>query len=166
MSSKKYEIGKDCISIEQFVSQYLGIDTNCSNLRHIGLRSFESPLVIGVSNEYANKNPELVKKGIILIVLDCKKDKGTYINPIKLKSLLIRDLELEELKEIQKIRIHNLEEVAKYYQEYNRALKTKEELDNFYKLIESLNKTENIDKIRRQEEMFANLYGAQTKKGR
>ena len=56
--------------------------------------------------------------------------------------------------------------MAKYYQEYNRALKTKEELDNFYKLIESLNKTENIDKIRRQEEMFANLYGAQTKKGR
>lgn len=73
MDNRKYDIAKDSISIGQFVCQYLDIKADCRNLKHQGLKSFGSPLVVGVSNKYADKNPDLVKKGILIIVLDCKK---------------------------------------------------------------------------------------------
>lgn len=158
MSERKYDISRDSISIGQFVSQYLEIDADCSNLRHMGLRSFNSPLVVGVSNDYANKNPELVKKGFLIIVLDCKRHKGTYINPIKLKELMDRDIVLDELKEIENIRINNLQDIQKYYQKYTIALQRLRELENFYQLLESFNKTDAVEKIKKQSQLFDRLY--------
>ena len=79
MDNRKYDRSKDCISIGQFVHQYLGINDenlNCSNLKHCGLKSFASPMIIGISNNYADKNPDLVKNGTLLIVLDCKQNRG------------------------------------------------------------------------------------------
>ncbi len=165
MDNRKYNIAKDSISISQFVSQYLNIDTNCKNLRHQGLKSLNSPLVVGVSNEYANKNPELVKKGILLIVLDSRKNKGTYINPIKLRELINKELVDEEIKEISKIRIYNLLEISHYYKKYMEAIRRQEEIEKFYSIIESLNKTDVIDDIKKQEKMFEKLYMIENNSG-
>lgn len=151
MDNRKYDISKDSISIGQFVNQYLEIDADCSNLKHIGLRSFCSPLVIGVSNTYADKNPELVKRGFLLIVLDCKKNKGTYINPIKLRELIDKDLIEDELNELEKIRISNLEELSIHYTKYMKILEQYMRLENFYNIVKELNKSDNIELIKMQQ---------------
>lgn len=64
----------------------------------------------------------------------------------------------KEVEEIRKIKINNLKEISSYYKRYMKALERKEELDHFYFLVESLNKTSNIDQIRKQNDLFEKLY--------
>lgn len=157
MDNRKYDVSKDSINIGQFVNQYLGIDADCSNLKHAGLKSFDSPFVIGVSNDYADKNPELVKKGILLIVIDCRKNKGTYINPHRLQELLEKDIVEEEIRELEKIGISNLNEISNYYRKYEEAMYRQSKLQKFYGLLENLHKEKNVEQIRRQQELFDQL---------
>lgn len=159
MDKRKYDIAKDSISIEQFVHQYLGIEqVDCSGLRHVGLKSFESPLVIGVSNNYANKNPELVKTGVLLIVLDCRKNKGTYFNPLLLQELLDKENVEENLKQLQQIRIQDLQEIASFYIRYQETIERYQQLENFYRILEDLNKEQNIEKVKQHQKFFDRLH--------
>ncbi len=160
MDNRKYDRSKDCISIGQFVHQYLGINDenlNCSNLKHCGLKSFASPMIIGISNNYADKNPDLVKNGTLLIVLDCKQNRGTYFNPLKLQELLEKDLVEEEIKELEKIGTNNFEEIKDYYLKYSDAIYRQSQLQEFYCLLEELHKEKNIEEIKRQQAMFDQL---------
>lgn len=157
MDNRKYDMTKDSISIGQFVSQYLEINVDCTNLKHKGLKSFDSPFVIGVSNSYADKNPELVKKGFLLLVLDCKKNKGTYINPIALRSLLDKELVEDELRELQKIRTHNFEEMNDFFQKYMEVAQMQEQLERFYGIMKELRKESSLEKIKRQQKLFKGL---------
>lgn len=81
----------DTISINSFVNKFLNIQTDATNLYHCGLKKLNCPYVIGVSNEFANKNPEYVKLGFLLIVIDAHKNRGTYFNPIYLHKVLEMD---------------------------------------------------------------------------
>ncbi len=128
------------ISIKDYVEHYLGISmipsievvehtkykkgkkvktksttrVNYDTLWHHGLKDIESPLVFGVSNEYANDNPDMVYSGELLLVIDAKGNRGTYVNPIFIKKLIeSEDLE-SELKELRRTGIHQLDELEEY----------------------------------------------------
>ena len=93
---------EDCISISRYVQEYLGIPGNCSKLYHSGLKELGCEFVMGVDNNFANKNPELVHQGYLLLVMDAKHNRGTYINPFYLKKLLHKDDVEKELKTFTK----------------------------------------------------------------
>ena len=79
---------EDTISISRFANEYLEITGNCSNLYHSGLKDLGCKYLVGVDNNFANKNPELVYKGYLLLVVDAHHDRGTYINPYYIKEFL------------------------------------------------------------------------------
>jgi len=110
MKYKKYDSVKDTITIKEFLLQYLGIDEPCLRLRHCDLKEFRSPLVVGVSNEYADKNPDLVKEGFLILVLDCKNNRGTYVNPRFLKALVASKGIREKIEELEKMRSKTFED--------------------------------------------------------
>ena len=58
---------EDAITLNDFVNNFLMIKSDASNLYHSGLKDLSCPYVVGVSNDFANKNPELVKQGYLLI---------------------------------------------------------------------------------------------------
>jgi len=128
------------ISIKDYVEHYLGIATipsveivektkyrkgkkvktttttrvNYDTLWHHGLKEIGSPLVIGVDNDYANKNPDKVYSGELLLVIDAKGNRGTYVNPAFIRQLIeSEDIELE-LKKLRKTGIHQLDELEDY----------------------------------------------------
>ena len=128
------------ISIKDFVEHYLGIATipsveivehtkykhgkkvktktttriNYDTLWHHGLKEIGSPLVFGVDNEYANKNTDKVYSGELLLVIDSKGNRGTYVNPAFIRQLIeSEDLE-HELKKLRKTGVHQLDELEEY----------------------------------------------------
>jgi hypothetical protein len=128
------------ISIKDYVENYLGIATipsveivertkykkgkrvstkkttrvNYDTLWHHGLKEIGSPLVIGVDNEYANKNPDKVYGGELLLVIDAKGNRGTYVNPAFIRQLIeSEDIELE-LKKLRRTGVKQLEDLEEY----------------------------------------------------
>ena len=99
---------QDTITINQFVNDFLEIPVDSKNLYHSGLKELGSSYVIGVDNTFANKNPELVYHQFLLIVLDAKYNRGTYINPRYLRKLLEKDNLEKEFKLFNKIRLNDL----------------------------------------------------------
>ena len=128
------------ISIKDYVEHYLGIASipsveiiehtkykkgkkvktktttriNYDTLWHHGLKEIGSPLVIGVDNEYANKNPDKVYSGELLLVIDSKGNRGTYVNPAFIRQLIESEDVEKELRKLRKTGIHQLDELEEY----------------------------------------------------
>lgn len=133
---KKYSKYKhqfqNTITICEFVSEYLETEHDCSNLKHMGLKSFNNPYVIGVSNDFAIKNMEYVLRNEILIVVDSHNNPAAYINPFLLKQIETMEQLKYMLNILGKIRLHSLENIKKLYEEYNRINKKMTVIQNNY----------------------------------
>ena len=144
---------ENSISISRYVNEYLGIPGNCSKLYHSGLKELGCSYVMGVDNNFANKNPELVHKGYLLLVIDAKNNRGTYINPFYLRKVLEKDNVEKELKTFSKKRKIELEELDRYYRKY---LELKSEYDNntkFYNMLKETHKVKQLKKIMKKEDV-------------
>ena len=139
----------DSISIDRFVKEYLGYDMDCATLYHSGLKELKLDYVIGISNDFANDNVEYVKKGYLLLVLDARGNRGTYMNPIYIKKYLEKDDIVEKYKMFTKLQEINLSKINLYYTKYLVALEEFDALDKFMKVAKesrSINKLENMRK--------------------
>ena len=144
---------EDTITINDYVNNFLNIKSDASNLMHCGLKDLKCPYVVGISNDFANKNPELVKQGFLLIVTDCRRKRGTYINPVYLRKILEKSDVEREFELFSRQRLHDLEKITSYYSEY-LLLKEKVEVNQtFYNLLEEQNKVKKLNAIRKYEEM-------------
>lgn len=151
-SKYKHQFEKT-ITIREFVNNYLGINHDCENLRHIGLKSFKSPYIIGVSNDFAIKNNEFVLRNEILIVVDSYGNPAAYINPNILKQITT----MEELKNtiniLEKIRLNSLLGIKSLYDQYDFINKQINQLSLFYlngnELLRKLNKKEILIEIKK-----------------
>lgn len=103
------------ISIKEFVNCYLGAEHNCENLRHQGLKSFNNPYVVGVSNDFALKYPEYVSRQDLIIVIDSHKNPGTYINPENIQKLVELEICKEELKLLENVSCHSFTNINNLY---------------------------------------------------
>lgn len=143
---------ENTITIREFVNNYLGINNSCENLRHIGLKSFGSPYIIGVSNDFAIKNNEFVLRNEILIVVDTYGNPAAYVNP----NLLRQITTMEELKNtiniLEKIRLNSLLGIKSLYDQYDFINKQINQLSLFYlngnELLRKLNKKEVLIEIK------------------
>lgn len=104
------------ISITRFLREYLGFDVyekqkkdseekyvlgnKTLDLYHSGLKDLKIPYVKGISHEYANQHPEYVLGGYIVLVVDTKGKKATYLNPILIKEYINRAKVFDEYQEI------------------------------------------------------------------
>lgn len=151
---KRYFDREDTISMNEFVTRYLGTKHNCANLRHIGLKSFNNPYVVGVSNDFALSNIDYVKRRELLVVLDCNGNPGTYLNPLNLKKLVDLENIKGTLKLLEKIRLHELKKILPLYQQYQKLLSEYLILDkwcsNYYELLELSEKKYVLKKIRKE----------------
>lgn len=141
------------ISMSDFVKYYLGTDHDCKDLKHKGLKSFNNPYVVGISNDFAVKNPDCIRRQEILVVIDSYGNPGTYINPVLLKNLE----DMEEYKSIlhilNSVRVDNLTEVATLYSEYMKIINKMSELEQQYidgcDLLNQLQKNSLLKEIRK-----------------
>ena len=141
------------ISIQDFVNYYLGTEHDCKNLKHRGLKSFNNPYVIGISNDFATKNPDYVRRNEILVVIDDYGNPGTYINPNLLRKIKTMEECKHLLKLLQKVRIYNLEKINKLYTEYMNIQNKILDLEKIYvdgcDLLYVLNKNNILRKIKK-----------------
>ena len=148
-SKKTFFDKSNAISMKRYVNDYLGIDGDCSKMLHCGLKDLKSDYVIGVSNDFADKNPELVYQGYLLLVIDAHNNRGTYINPFYLREFLAKENIEEEYKLFLRMSVNDLNKVRDYYLRY-KDLKDKVDANNkFYKLLQDTNKLKIINKKRR-----------------
>ena len=120
------------ISISEFVYQYLGTDHDCTNLKHQGLKSFKNPYVVGVSNDFAHKNPDCIIRNEILVVIDSFGNPGTYINPNLLKDIETMEECKTTLKLLNKIKIYNFNDAKRLLSFHKAILLRIEELEKKY----------------------------------
>ena len=130
----------DTISIGKFVNEYLNIEGDCKHLYHSGLKELGSNFVMGVDNNFANKNPELVYTGFLLIVIDARHNRGTYINPMYLKKLLDQKDLKKELKIFKRQRIHDFKKIEEYSRKLYDLSKQVETNEKFYRVLEETHK--------------------------
>ncbi len=153
MKDKRYDKAKDAISIKQFLSQYLNVNSSCIKLRHCDLRELHSPLVVGVSNDYADKNPDLVKEGFLIIVLDCKHNRGTYVNPKYLMNMAISKGLREKITEIEKMRSKTFEDFKELFDKVNELTEELINLGRFENYESDLKELEIMGKTRALEQV-------------
>lgn len=141
----------DAISINDFVNNFLNISVesvDAKNLYHCGLKQLKCPYVVGVSNEFANKNPEYVKLGYLLLVIDAHRNRGTYLNPVYLHQLLEMEIVEQELNRLKKLGVNHSEEFSTEY----ILLKSRLETDKkFLEILKSQKKLLKIKSIKRYE---------------
>lgn len=120
------------ISIKDFVNIYLGVNHSCENLKHQGLKSFKNPYIVGVSNDFASKNPDCVKRNEILVVIDSYGNPGSYINP----ELLFKIETMEQCKYtldlLEKIKLNSFENIIVLFKKYQETLFKINELEQTY----------------------------------
>ncbi len=141
------------ITISDFVKYYLGTDHDCKDLKHKGLKSFNNPYVVGISNEFAVKNPDCIRRQEILVVIDSYGNPGTYINPNLLKNLENMEEYKSVLRILSSIRVESLAEIALLYSEYMKINNKIEELEQQYidgcDLLNQLQKCSLLKEIRK-----------------
>ena len=141
---------EDSISIDRYVNEFLGIPGDCSNLLHCGLKDLECDYVMGIDNNFANKNPELVHQGYLLLVIDSHNKRGTYVKPIYLRKYISKDAE-RELELFYKKRLHDLKRLEQFYNEYQLVLNEVQNNEKFYNLLRENNKVKQLNKIEMRE---------------
>lgn len=141
---------ENTISIQEYATQYLGFKGNYETLLHCGLKELKCPYVVGVDNRFANKNPELVYKGFLLLVLDYKKRRGTYINPIYLRKMITR-FDERALLLLQRQRIHDLEKLQLLFAQYECLKEQVEKNQAFLELLRKLHKNEKLEELEQLE---------------
>ena len=134
----------DYISIDRYVNDCLGIKMNCSHLYHCGLKDIGTPYVMGVSNDFANKNPELVKQGYLLLVKDARHNRGTYINPIYLDRILKKEEAEKELKVLSHQRDVDLQKLDMFYRQYQEQKLLVEKNEEFYNVLKETHKVKQV----------------------
>ncbi|MBE6161620.1 MAG: hypothetical protein E7158_05345 [Firmicutes bacterium] len=141
---------EDSISISKFVNHYLEFDCDAKNLYHSGLRELQLDYVIGIDNNFANKNSEYVKRGFLLIVIDAKGKRGTYLNPVYIKKYLERADIAKVLSTFQKIQQIEFPKLDEYFNRYLEALMQFEEREKFKTLLLETHKMNKIRKLERR----------------
>lgn len=135
------------ISMQEYAKHYLGLPGNYETLLHCGLKTLHCPYVVGVDNRFANKNPELVYQGFLLLVLDYKQRRGTYINPIYLKRMITKSDE-KTWKALEKQHVYDLQKLQLYYKKYQLAKEQILRNQAFMDLLKDLHKTKKIEEIK------------------
>lgn len=120
------------IPISQFVRDYLGTEHNCKNLKHKGLKSFKNPYIIGVSNDFAIKNPDCIIRNEIIVVIDDYGKPGTYINPNILKQIKSMEEYKLALSILEQIKLYDLKSINELYTKYNEIAQKIEDLEKIY----------------------------------
>lgn len=143
----------DGISIQNFVEYYLGTKHDCFMLKHQGLKSFNNPYLVGVSNDFAIKNPDYIVKNELIRVIDDYGNPGTYINPHYIKKLMELEVCKEKIKILSSINCHDFEEASLLYKiwaQLNNEVEFLEELyGNIYELFYLINKNKLLRSINR-----------------
>ena len=88
------------ISIEEFITRFLGIELDGAMISHDDLRKLESIYVKTIDNEFAKRNPDYVKNNLLLLVKDRFQEVKAYVNPGCLplhKTILNKEKEMANL---------------------------------------------------------------------
>ena len=136
------------ITISDFVNNYLGVKCDCSNLFHSGLKTIDSDYVFSVSNVFANKNPELVYNGYLLLVLDAKGCRATYINPAYLRQYASEDPQ-KQYNILSRTGVHNLDLLQEYMRKIEELREQIENNRRFMQLLEQTNRIEKFKQLKR-----------------
>ena len=137
---------EDEISINDFVNKYLRIKGNFKKFRHFELKNLNCPYVIGVANELADNDPELVTdKKYLLIVIDANGNRGTYLNPVLAHEFFEYDLSVAK-KRLNKRTFNHFENFSHEYELYKNEYESYQEFFDFVKKIKKDRKFRNIEK--------------------
>lgn len=147
---------ENTISIDEYATHYLGLPGNYEMMLHCGLKDLKCPYVVGLDNRFANKNPELVYKGFLLLVMDYKRRRGTYVNPIYLKRVVTR-LDEKALEVMERVRVHDFLKAQFLYQQYCCLEEQIKKNQAFMDLLKRLHKMEKVEELQRLEELELNL---------
>ena len=140
---------EDSISMTKFVTAFLGYQMDCKTLYHSGLRELNLEYVIGVDNNFANKNPEYVKRGFLLIVIDGKNNRGTYLNPVYIRQYLAKDDVESVYNAFHRLQQIEFEKIQTYYEKYREAQIAYEELKKFTEILKETHKIKKVRKLER-----------------
>ena len=141
----------DSISINKYVTSYLGYQMDCNNLYHCGLRELNLDYVIGVDNNFANKNPEYVKKGFLLIVIDAKGKRGTYLNPVYIFKFVNEKNDIESLyNTFHKLQEVELKKLNVYLEKYKKAKLAYDEITKFTIVLNESHKMKKVKRLERR----------------
>lgn len=140
---------EDAITIDRYVNEFLGIPGDCKNLLHCGLKDLECEYIMGVDNNFANKNPELVHQGYLLLVIDAHNKRGTYINPFYLKEYINNNAE-KELEIFYKKSVQDLKKIDILYKEYQLLVEQVKNNEKFYKLIIEARKKRQLNELEKR----------------
>lgn len=139
---------ENTISMQEYTKHYLGLPENYETLLHCGLKVLHCPYVVGVDNRFANKNPELVYQGFLLLVLDFKQRRGTYINPIYLKQMITNQDE-KSLRALEKQHVYDLQQLQLYFEKYQYIKEQILRKQAFMDLLSSLHKNKKVEEIKK-----------------
>ena len=149
--AKNHKLEHDEISMSRFISEYIGADVDCRNLYHRGLRSLESPLIIGVSNDICDKCPDLIATGVLLKVKDARGHLGTYINP----QLIVDYAESVENREkyeqiLKTLKIREFSKLNILYEQCCELEKAINKLDSYMGFIRMISKTDQEEVVKQK----------------
>jgi hypothetical protein len=121
----------DTITISRFVNSYLGINMDCSNLYHEGLKELlgayeindritPADFLFPLPNRIADNNPQLVYDGYVLVVIDNKKNgcRKDYLSPTILKEILRKPEVEEHRKELTRNGVKDFNHLGEYINEF------------------------------------------------
>ena len=141
----------DEISINDFINEYLKIKGDYTKFRHYELRNMDCPYVIGVANEYADNNPDFVKKKkYLLIVIDRNGNRGTYVNPVIAHEFF--DYDYEEAEKIINNPEH--EHVDEFISELRRIKAEYKAYQEFFNILRETKKITKFKKIEKYENIL------------
>lgn len=148
------------ITIHEFLKNYLHAHTNPEfdkmTLPTLKLLGYKSGFVMGVHENFAKNNPELLEQGFLLLVKDPEHHRAIYINPYFIYKLL-EDEEIDlELKKFSNPKSINFEEISNYYNEYQKLLWDKEDNEITYNIIRRTHKERKFVKLKELIEMGDN----------